>query len=227
MAGCARPPTLGSVLKDKYPGYQQLLPATAVSLHERDYEYTPGTIVTATQQAPASRTKAAIWLADPIYCPPGYPLTDVPARQRNPVRVVYDFDLPLRRLLHVKKAKADLGLEENEIEFIRHMEIRIDSPRTYSLRRGRPVPQYVKACVDAIMQRPDAYKIRRILVGNVYVELFFKDNVSLITKWAIAGKVNASLGFGALRGESYTLSGDNMVFGASFVRVKNIRSRSH
>lgn len=221
VAGCARPPTLGSVLKDKYPGYQQLLPATSVSLRDVNYEYVPGTMLTATQRSSASRSEAPVWVADPIYCPPGYSLADVPTKQRNPVKVVYDFDLSLRRLLHLQKAKADLNLEENEIEFIRHVEIRVESPRTYSIRRGKPVPQYVKACVDAIMQRPGVHKLRSILVGNIYVDVFFKDNVSLMAKIAIANKINASFGFGLIQGESYTISGDNMVFGAKVARIRN------
>lgn len=221
VGACARPPTLGSVLKDRYPGYQQVLPATSVSLNDRNYEFVPGTLMSAVELRPASRNEAALWQADPIYCPPGYPLSDVSWRDRSPTRVTYNFDLSLRRVLHLRKAKADLNLEENEIEVIRRVAIRIDSPRTYSIRGHASVPRHVKACIDAIMKRPGIQKIRSIIVGNVHVDVLFKDNASVMAKWSVANKINSSLGFGALKGESYTISGDNLVFGADLVRVRN------
>lgn len=220
LGACARPPSLGSVLHDKYPGYQQVLPATSVSLRDRNYEYVPGTMVSAVQLKPATSREVALWQADPIYCPPGYPLADVTSKSRASTTVVYDFDFSVRRLLHLRKAKADLNLEENELEFVRHIAIRIDSPRTYSIRGRAPIPQYVKACVDAILKRPGIQKIRGIIVGNVRIEVLFKDNASLMAKWSVANKISSSLGVGVLNGESYTIIGDDLVFGADLVRIK-------
>jgi|tagenome__1003787_1003787.scaffolds.fasta_scaffold20914671_2 hypothetical protein len=220
LGACARPPSLGSVLHDKYPGYQQVLPATSVSLRDRNYEFVPGTMLSAVQLKPASRSEVALWQADPIYCPPGYPLADTAFKSRPSTTVVYDFDFSLRRLLHLRKAKADLNLEENELEFVRHIAVRIDSPRTYSLRGRAPVPQYVKACLEAILKRPGIQKIRGIIVGNVSIDVLFKDNASVLAKWSVANKINSSLGVGVLNGEGYTIRGNDLVFGADLVRIK-------
>ena len=221
VGACARPPTLGSVLKDRYPGYQQVLPATSVSLSDRNYEFVPGTVVSAVELRPASRNEAALWQADPIYRPPGYPLSDVSWRDRSSTRVTYNFDLSLRRVLHLRKARPTSISRRTRSRSSGALRSGSTFLITYSIRGHAPVPRHVKACIDAIIKRPGIQKIRSIIVGNVHVDVLFKYNASVIAKWSVANKINSSLGFGFLKGESYTISGDNLVFGADLVRVRN------
>jgi hypothetical protein len=221
LAGCARAPTLRSVLKDKYPGYDQILPTSTVSLTDAAFDYTPGTILAVIRQEPATWTQAAVWSSEGVYCPPGFSLSAVRLVRRAPVNVTYDFDLSLRRALHAQKAKADLQLEENEIETLRRVTIRIDSPRSFSLHGGRPVPHYLAACLSAIAGHPGLKKISSIIVGNVQVTLLFKNDVSLVAKFALMNKVQGAMGFGYVRGESYSLSADDVVFGARLVELRH------
>ena len=134
-------------------------------------------------------------------------------KQRNATTVVHDFDLSLRHALRLKIAKADLQLEPNEFEILRKVEIRISSPKEYSVQRGLK-PDYVQSCLAAMTGRTDIKRIRAILVGDVSVKVLFKDNVGFLAKTAVLGKLQSNFGFGFLNGVSQDMSADNVVFAA-------------
>lgn len=218
LAGCAQAPTLRSVLKDRYPGYDQVLPAESVQPDDLRFDYIPGTITALLLQEPRTRSQAAVWANDGIYCPPGFALSGLRPVARASTSTVYEFDFSLRRLLSARKVKSDLKLEENEIEFLRRVTIDIANPRIYSFRRGQPPVAYLSACTDAIAHRPDLFKIRSIAVGDVRVGVEFKDNVSLLAKFALFNKIRTSFGFGYVQGDSYTLVGEHIVFGVRLAK---------
>ncbi len=83
-----------------------------------------------------------------------------------------------------------------------------------------PRRHYVDACIDALASRPDLYKLRSMLVGTVSIDFTFKENVSLLARMGLLGKISGSLGFGAVRGESYSIVAENVVFGAKVRPVK-------
>jgi hypothetical protein len=68
--------------------------------------------------------------------------------------------------------------------------------------------------------RTDLYKLRSVLVGTVAIDFVFKDNVSLLARLSLLNKINGSLGFGVVRGESYSIVSENVVFGAGVRPVK-------
>lgn len=141
---------------------------------------------------------------------------------RKSTKVVYDLDLSLRRTLLLSKLKTSLQLEPNEVEFLRRISITVDAPKTYSLRAGAPRPRYTDACIDALASRTDLYKLRSVLVGTVTIDFLFKDNVSLVSRLNLLSRINGAIGFGFVRGESYSIVAENVVFGTKVrpVRLK-------
>jgi hypothetical protein len=214
--GCAQPPTFRSVLADRYRGYDQVLPTATVNPAQQGFDYLPGNVAVFALVEPRTPREAAVWSNQGLYCPVNVPLSEFRPRKMAPTRVVYDFNFSLRRALHLAKAKSDLRLEDNEIEFLRKVEIEISSPRVYVMQR-RSNQSLDQACVVALQSREGVRKINRILVGDVRMNLSFKDNVSIVTRALIVTKLHGSLGFGYARGQSYDLSGENVVFGARLV----------
>jgi hypothetical protein len=212
-AGCTPVPTLRNVLAQHYAGYDQVLPASEALLNEKRYEYLPGNIAAFTLTEPRNVFAAASWSSKSDYCSINIPLSLLRPKQRNATTVVHDFDLSLRHALGLKKAKADLQLEPNEIEILRKVEIRISSPKEYSVQRGLK-PDYVQSCLAAMTGRTDIKRIRAILVGDVSVKVLFKDNVGFLAKTALLGKLQSNFGFGFLNGMSQDMSADNVVFAA-------------
>jgi hypothetical protein len=212
-AGCTPVPTLRNVLAQHYAGYDQVLPASEALLNEKRYEYLPGNIAAFTLTEPRNVFAAASWSSKSDYCSINIPLSLLRPKQRNATTVVHDFDLSLRHALGLKKAKADLQLEPNEIEILRKVEIRISSPKEYSIQRGLK-PDYVQSCLAAMTGRTDIKRIRAILVGDVSVKVLFKDNVGFLAKTALLGKLQSNFGFGFLNGMSQDMSADNVVFAA-------------
>jgi hypothetical protein len=96
---------------------------------------------------------------------------------------------------------------------LRRVEIRITSPKEYVMQ-NTPKPDYVASCVAAMTGRPDAKRIRSILVGDVSVKVLFKDNVGPWQKTAVLNKLQSNLGVGFLTGVSEDLSATNVVFAA-------------
>ncbi|MFZ3337976.1 MAG: hypothetical protein WA199_18795 [Xanthobacteraceae bacterium] len=220
---CAPAPTLRSVLWDHYPGYDQLSPASGVLLDESRYEYLPGNVIALELAAPRTAHAAAAWNdKSSIYCPINIPLSALTASKRSDAYVVHNFDFSLRRALGLKKAKADLNLEDNELEILRRVEITVSSARIYRLKPGQR-PKFELACMNSIAGKPDLTRLRSILAGDVHVKILFKDNVSLIAKLAVANKIQGNLGFGYLRGFNQDYSATNMVFAA---KVSPTRVRS-
>ena len=212
-AGCAPVPTLRNVLAQHYAGYDQVLPASEALLNEKRYEYLPGNVAAFTLTEPRTVFAAASWSSKSDYCSINIPLSLFRPKRRNATTVVHDFDLSLRHALGLKKAKADLQLEPNEIEILRKVEIRISSPKEYSVQRGLK-PDYVQSCLAAMTGRTDIKRIRAILVGDVSVKVLFKDNVGFLAKTALLGKLQSNFGFGFLNGVSQDMSADNVVFAA-------------
>jgi hypothetical protein len=134
--------------------------------------------------------------------------------------VVYDIDRSLRRALGLSKLKTSLQLEPNEIEYLRRVSISIDSPKIYALRADEPRPRYVDACIDALASRSDLHQINSVLVGTVTIDFAFKENVSALARLSLLNKVSGSVGFGAVRGESYSIVSENVVFGTRLRPVK-------
>jgi hypothetical protein len=223
LAGaCAPAPTLRSVLSNYYPGYDQLSPASGLLLDESRYEYLPGNIIALELAAPRTAHAAAGWNdQSSIYCPINIPLSALQTLKRNDAAVVYNFDFSVRRALGLQKAKADLNLEDNELEILRRVEITVSSARVYRLKRGQR-PKFEPACVNAIAGRPDLTRLRSILAGDVHVKILFKDNVSLIAKIAVANKVQGNLGFGFLQGFSQDYTATNMAFAAKINPTKGV-----
>ena len=212
-AGCTPVPTLRNVLAQHYAGYDQVLPASEALLNEARYEYLPGNIAAFTLTEPRTVFAAASWSSKSDYCSINVPLSQLRPKQRNSTLVVHDFDLSLRHALGLKKAKADLQLEPNEIELLRKVEIRIAAPKEYSLQRT-PKPDFVQSCLAAMAGRTDIKRIRAILVGDVSVKVLFKDNVGFLAKTALLGKLQSNFGFGFLNGTSQDMSAENVVFAA-------------
>jgi hypothetical protein len=213
VAGCARVPALRSVLATHYAGYDQVLPASEALPNEKRYEYLPGNIAAFTLSAPRDLIAAASWSSESDYCSANIALSQLRPRRQHAVLVVHNFDLSLRRALHLQKAKADLQLEPNELEILRRIEIRITSPKEYVMQKA-PKPDYVASCVAAMAGRTDAKRIRSILVGDVSVKVLFKDNVGPWEKTAVLNKLQTTLGVGFLTGVSQDLSATNVVFAA-------------
>jgi hypothetical protein len=212
-AGCAPVPTLRNVLAQHYAGYDQVLPASEALLNEKRYEYLPGNVAAFTLTEPRNVFAAASWSSKSDYCSINIPLSLFRPKQRNATTVVHDFDLSLRHALGLKKAKADLQLEPNEIEILRKVEIRISSPKEYSVQKGLR-PDYVQPCLAAMTGRTDIKRIRAILVGDISVKVLFKDNVGFLAKTALLGKLQSNFGFGFLNGTSQDMSAENVVFAA-------------
>jgi len=218
-AGCTPVPTLRNVLAQHYAGYDQVLPASEALLNESRYEYLPGNIAAFTLTEPRSVLAAASWSSKSDYCSINVPLSLFRPKQRNATVVVHDFDLSLRRALGLKKAKADLQLEDNEIELLRKVEIRIASPKEYSVQKT-PQPEFVQSCLAAMTGRTDIKRIRAILVGDVSVKVLFKDNVGFLAKTALMGKLQSNFGFGFLSGTAQDMSAENVVFAARLGAVR-------
>jgi hypothetical protein len=212
-AGCTPVPTLRNVLAQHYAGYDQVLPASEALPNEGRFEYLPGNIAAFTLTEPRTVFAAASWSSKSDYCSINVPLSLFKPRQRTTTVVVHDFDLSLRHALGLKKAKADLQLEPNEIELLRKVEIRIASPKEYSVQKT-PKPDFVQSCLAAMTGRTDIKRIRAILVGDVSVKVLFKDNVSFLAKTALLGKLQSNFGFGFLNGVSQDMSAENVVFAA-------------
>jgi hypothetical protein len=212
-AGCAPVPTLRNVLALHYAGYDQVLPASEALPNEKRYEYLPGNIAAFTLTEPRNLIAAASWSSKSDYCSINIPLSLFRPKQRNATTVVHDFDLSLRHALGLKKAKADLQLEPNELEILRRVEIRISSPKEYSVQKGLQ-PDYVQSCLAAMAGRTDIKRIRAILVGDVSIKVLFKDNVGFLAKTALLGKLQSNFGFGFLNGFSQDMSAENVVFAA-------------
>jgi len=218
-AGCTPVPTLRNVLAQHYAGYDQVLPASEALPNEPRYEYLPGNIAAFTLTEPRSALAAASWSSKSDYCSINVPLSLFRPKPRNATVVVHDFDLSLRRALGLKKAKADLQLEDNEIELLRKVEIRIASPKEYSVQQT-PRPQFVQSCLAAMTGRTDIKRIRAILVGDVSVKVLFKDNVGFLAKTALLGKLQSNFGFGFLNGTAQDMSAENVVFAARLGAVR-------
>jgi hypothetical protein len=218
-AGCTPVPTLRNVLAQHYAGYDQVLPASEALPNEPRYEYLPGNIAAFTLTEPRSAFAAASWSSKSDYCSINVPLSLFRPKQRNATVVVHDFDLSLRRALGLKKAKADLQLEDNEIELLRKVEIRIASPKEYSVQRT-PQPEFVQSCLAAMTGRTDTKRIRAILVGDVSIKILFKDNVGFLAKTALMGKLQSNFGFSFLSGTAQDMSAENVVFAARLGAVR-------
>ena len=211
--GCAPVPTLRNVLALHYAGYDQVLPASEALPNEKRYEYLPGNIAAFTLTEPRNLIAAASWSSKSDYCSINIPLSQFRPKQRNATTVVHDFDLSLRHALGLKKAKADLQLEPNELEILQRVEIRISSLKEYSVQKGLQ-PDYVQSCLAAMAGRTDIKRIRAILVGDVSIKVLFKDNVGFLAKTALLGKLQSNFGFGFLNGFSQDMSAENVVFAA-------------
>jgi len=220
LAGCAGPPTIRGLLKERYPGYDQILPAATALPNEPGFDYLPGNILALALAERKSWKQSALWNNVGIFCPTNIPLSALKPSIRRSTKVVYDVDRSLRKALGLSKLKTSLQLEPNEIEVLRRVSISIVSPKIYALRAGAPRPRYVDACIDALASRSDLHKINSVLVGTVTIDLVFKDNVSLMARLNLLNKINGSFGFGAVRGESYSIVSENVVFGA---RIRPIR----
>jgi hypothetical protein len=227
LAGCAGPPTFRGFLKERYPGYDQILPAATALPNEPGFDYLPGNILALTLEKRRTLRQAALWNNIGIFCPTNVPLSAFRPESRKSTRVVYGFDRSLRKTLGLSKLKDSLQLEPNEVEYLKRVSIAVDSPKIYTLRAGAPRPRYVQACLDALASRSDLQKINSVLVGTVTMDFIFKENVSALAKFSLLNKVNGSLGFGAVRGESYSIVSENVVFGTRLrpVRLKPQRGK--
>jgi hypothetical protein len=227
LAACSGPPTVRGLLHDRYPGYDQILPSATALPNDPSFDYLPGNILALALAEPKGRTQSALWNNIGIFCPTNEPLSALRPLERKSTTVVYDFDISLRRALALSRLKTSLQLEPNEVEFIRRVSITIDSPRIYSLGIGAPPPRYVTACTNALASRPDLYKLRSVLVGTVSIDFVFKENLSLMARLSLLNKINGSLGFGVVRGESYSIVSENVVFGAKVrpVRLKPLGTK--
>lgn len=222
LTACAGPPTIRGVLKDRYPGYDQVLPTATASPNDSSFDYLPGNILALALAAPRNGTESALWNNIGIYCPTNIPLSTLRPVERKSIRVVYDLDLSLRKALALSKLKTTLQLEPNEVEYLKRVTISVDTPRVYAINASANRARYVDACIDAIASRPDLYKLSSVLVGTISIDFTFKENVSFLARAKLLGKINGSLGFGAVKGESYSIVAENVVFGA---RVRPIKLR--
>jgi hypothetical protein len=220
LAGCAGPPTFRGLLKERYPGYDQIRPAATALPNEPGFDYQPGNILALSLEKRKTWTQSALWNNLGIFCPTNVPLSALRPETRKSVKVVYGFDRSLRKALRLSKLKTSLELEPNEIEILKRVAISIDSPKIYALGAGGPRPRYVQACIDALASRSDLQKINSVLVGTVTIDLVFKENVSALARLNLLGKINGSAGFGAVRGESYSIVSENVVFGTRIRPVK-------
>lgn len=226
LGACAPTPTLRSVLLNHYPGYDQISPSSSVISDDGRYEYLPGNIIALERVEERTQNAAAAWnVNSSIYCPTNIPLSALKAARRGDAHVVHDFDLSLRKVLRLKKAKADLNLEDNEVEVLRQVEIDVLSVRRYKLGRKQN-PKFDVECLSAVAGRRDLNKLRSVLVGDVHVKILFKNNVSLFAKLAVANKIQSNLGFGYLQGFSQDYRAENMVFAARIAPTKiGVRDR--
>jgi hypothetical protein len=220
LAGCAGPPTFRGLLKERYPGYDQILPAATALPNEPGFDYLPGNILALSLEKPKTWTQSALWNNIGIFCPTNVPLSALRPQTRKSVKVVYGYDRSLRKALGLSKLKTSLQLEPNEIEVLRRVAISIDAPKIYALGAGAARPRYVQACIDALAPRSDLQKINSVLVGTVTIDVVFKDNVSALARLSLLNKINGSAGFGAVRGESYSIVSENVVFGT---RLRPVR----
>jgi hypothetical protein len=227
LAGCAGPPTFRGFLKERYPGYDQILPAATALPDEPGFDYLPGNILALTLEKRRTLLQSALWNNLGIFCPTNVPLSALRPESRKSTKVVYGFDRSLRKTLGLSKLKDSLQLEPNEVEYLKRVSIAVDSPKIYTLRAGAPRPRYVQACIDALASRSDLQRINSVLVGTVSIDFIFKENVSALARFSLLNKVNGSLGFGAVRGESYSIVSENVVFGTKLrpVRLKPSRSK--
>jgi hypothetical protein len=220
LAGCARAPTMRGLLSERYPGYDQILPTATALADEPSFDYLPGNVMALALAEPRRLTQSALWNNVGIFCPTNVPLSALRPLRLKSTTIVYDVDFSLRRALALSKLKTSLQLEHNEVEFLRRVSITIDSPRIYSLRMDGPRPRYVAACTDALASRPDLYRLRSVLVGTVAIDFVFKDNVGVFARLNLLNKVSGSIGAGVVRGESYSIVSENVVFGAAVRPVK-------
>ena len=139
LAGCAGPPTFRGLLKERYPGYDQILPAATALPNEPGFDYLPGNIL-ALSLAEAKHLAAigAVEQHRNILPDQRSACRRSSRESRKSVKVVYDFDRSLRKALGLSKLKTSLQLEPNEIEVLRRVTISVDSPKIYSLARRRP-----------------------------------------------------------------------------------------
>jgi hypothetical protein len=223
LAGCAGPPTFRGFLKERYPGYDQILPAATALPNEPGFDYLPGNVLALTLEKRSTLLQSALWNNIGIFCPSNVPLSAFKPVAGRSTKVVYGFDRSLRKALGLSKLKASLELEPNEIEVLRRVSISVVAPKIYSLRPGAPRPRYVDACIDALAGRSDLHKIDSVLVGTVTMDFIFKENVGRLARLSLLSKVNGSLGFGAVRGESYSIVSENVVFGT---RIRPFKPRS-
>ena len=224
LAGCAGPPaSFRGFLKERYPGYDQILPAATALPNEPGFDYLPGNVLALTLEKRSTLLQSALWNNIGIFCPSNVPLSAFKPVAGRSTKVVYGFDRSLRKALGLSKLKASLELEPNEIEVLRQVSISVVAPKIYSLRPGAPRPRYVDACIDALAGRSDLHKIDSVLVGTVTMDFIFKENVGRLARLSLLSKVNGSLGFGAVRGESYSIVSENVVFGT---RTRPFRPRA-
>jgi hypothetical protein len=220
LAGCAGKPTFRGFLNDRYPGYDQILPAATVLPNEPSFDYLPGNILALSVSERRTLRQSALWNNIGIFCPTNVPLSAFKPVEQKSAKVVYDFDRSLRKALGLSKLQASLQLEPNEVEVLRRVTISVVAPKIYSLRPGAPRPRYVDACLDALASRSDLHKINSVLVGTVTMDFIFKQNVSVLARLSLLNKISGSVGFGAVRGESYSIVSENVVFGTRIRPVK-------
>jgi hypothetical protein len=224
-AGCAKPPTLTSVMKARYPGYGQILPWAEVRRGEPDYPYIPGTVASVDVQSPATRREAPTLAFAGDYCPPGFSLARIRPVRLADTTVVYDFEIGLRRQRDkaAARAEADLALDEGDIRYLRRVMLRITRARAYPLSatQGRKL-RHATSCLTAIEGRPGLHRVTSIIAGDVSVEIAFKTSVDLTlraaTQGAVLTKLQFALGFGYFDIQGSKVSGANIAFGAKLAR---------
>lgn len=210
LIGCATPPTVSSVLKRHYRGYDQIAPASGLDLTHPQYKLIPGALIVLNLEQPATSSRANVWSTDNSYCPPGYSIANLRMVRRPPAAVDYRFDFSTRRLLGLRRAKEQLNLEENEVQFLRRVTIRVSNARTFK-RKG--TAQLDDDCLTWILHRAGTHRLESILVGDLHVDVLFKDNVSLLNRFHIVGKLRGAIGIEVLKAEQYTSSDQDLVFG--------------
>ena len=60
LTACAGPPTIRGVLKDRYPGYDQVLPTATAALNDTNFDYRPGNILALALAAPRNPRSMAV-----------------------------------------------------------------------------------------------------------------------------------------------------------------------
>ena len=79
LAGCAGPPTFRGFLKERYPGYDQILPAATALPNEPGFDYLPGNILALTLEKRGTLRQSALWNNIGIFCPTNVPLVGIHA----------------------------------------------------------------------------------------------------------------------------------------------------